>query len=244
MLLSLLESGFNRFVLIQLLLSLPIIIFALSVHETAHGWVAYKLGDPTAKTLGRLTLNPFKHLNLFGFLSMLIAGIGWANPVPINARNFKNPRVGMALSGIAGPMSNFLMGIVGFTALSGVMTVLIVNEVLYPHVLVKILLLFLYMFASLNLSLGIFNMIPVPPFDGSRFLYIFLPTKWYFKVMKYERYTGIVLLVLLVVLSRIGFSPIGFIVDLVMNLFALPWTLALGITPELFFSIFAFFISF
>ena len=244
MLLSLLESGFNRFVLIQLLLSLPIIIFALSVHETAHGWVAYKLGDPTAKNLGRLTLNPFKHLNLFGFLSMLIAGIGWANPVPINARNFKNPRVGMALSGIAGPVSNFLMGIVGFTALSGVMTVLIVNEVLYPHVLVKILLLFLYMFASLNLSLGIFNMIPVPPFDGSRFLYIFLPTKWYFKVMKYERYTGIVLLVLLVVLSRIGFSPIGFIVDLVMNLFALPWTLALGITPELFFSVFAFFISF
>ena len=244
MLLSLLESGFNRFVLIQLLLSLPIIIFARSVHETAHGWVAYKLGDPTAKNLGRLTLNPFKHLNLFGFLSMLIAGIGWANPVPINARNFKNPRVGMALSGIAGPVSKFLMGIVGFTALSGVMTVLIVNEVLYPHVLVKILLLFLYMFASLNLSLGIFNMIPVPPFDGSRFLYIFLPTKWYFKVMKYERYTGIVLLVLLIVLSRIGFSPIGFIVDLVMNLFALPWTLALGITPELFFDIFAFFISF
>ena len=244
MLLSLLQSGFDKFVLIQLLLSLPIIVFALSVHETAHGWVAYKLGDSTAKNLGRLTLNPIKHLNLFGFLSMLIAGIGWANPVPINARNFKNPRVGMALSGIAGPVSNFLMGIVGFTALSGIMTVLIVNEVLYPHVLVKILLLFLYMFASLNLSLGIFNMIPVPPFDGSRFLYIFLPTKWYFKVMKYERYTGIVLLVLLIVLSRIGFSPIGFIVDLVMNLFALPWTLALGITPKLIFSIFAFFISF
>ena len=219
MLLSLLESGFDRDVLIQLLLSLPIIVFALSVHETAHGWVAYKLGDPTARNLGRLTLNPFKHLNLFGFLSMLIAGIGWANPVPINARNFKNPRVGMALSGIAGPVSNFVIAVVSYVGfmMTQFIVLLATGTSEAPHILVDILLMFLYLSAYLNFSLAIFNLIPVPPFDGSRFLFIFLPTKWYFKVMQYERYTGLVLIVALMVLSRFGIHPVAWVVQLLMN---------------------------
>ena len=218
MLLSLLQSGFDKFVLIQLLLSLPIIIFALSVHETAHGWVAYKLGDSTAKNLGRLTLNPIKHLNLFGFLSMLILGIGWANPVPINTRNFKNPRWGMALSGIAGPVSNFLISLISYVAYMLTQFVLILTgHIEAPHILVTVLLLFLELSAYLNLSLAIFNLIPVPPFDGSRFIYIFLPAKWYFKVMQYERFTGIAIMIVLLVLSRFGIYPIGFLVNLILD---------------------------
>lgn len=218
MLLSLLQSGFDKFVLIQLLLSLPIIVFALSVHETAHGWVAYKLGDSTAKNLGRLTLNPIKHLNLFGFLSMLILGIGWANPVPINTRNFKNPRWGMALSGIAGPVSNFLIALISYVAYMLTQFVLILTgHIEAPHILVTVLLLFLELSAYLNLSLAIFNLIPVPPFDGSRFIYIFLPAKWYFKVMQYERFTGIAIMIVLLVLSRFGIYPIGFLVNLILD---------------------------
>ena len=227
MLLSLLESGFDKYVLIQLLLSLPIIIFSLSVHEAAHGWVASLLGDPTAKDLGRLTLNPFKHLNLFGFLSMLIAGIGWANPVPINTRNFKNPRWGMALSGIAGPISNFLLAFVSYMLYMLTWFFLLLAGVAEePHVVLQVLLLFLELTAYLNLSLAIFNLIPVPPFDGSRFLFVLLPSKWYFNVMKYEQYTGIVLIVILMVLSRFGIHPVSMVVEFIMGImrviFAIP----------------------
>ena len=98
--------------IIQLLLSLPIILLALSLHETAHGFVAYKLGDPTARNLGRLTLNPAKHLDPIGFICMLLAGFGWANPVPINSRNFRKPRRDIALTSIAGPLSNLLLAFV------------------------------------------------------------------------------------------------------------------------------------
>ena len=106
------SGGDTREYVIHILLCLPIILLALSLHETAHGFVAYKLGDPTAKNLGRLTLNPIKHLDPVGFLCMILAGFGWANPVPINTRCFKNPRRDMALSAAAGPISNFLLAVV------------------------------------------------------------------------------------------------------------------------------------
>ena len=105
--------GGGREGLITALLCLPVILFSLSFHEAAHGYVAYKLGDPTARNLGRLTLNPMKHLDPFGALAMLLIGFGWAKPVPIVARNFKNPRWGMGISAIAGPVSNLILGIVG-----------------------------------------------------------------------------------------------------------------------------------
>ena len=112
MLTNLLSGGDPKQFIITLLLRLPIVLLMLSVHETAHGYVAYKLGDPTAKNLGRLTLNPIKHLDPIGFISMILFGIGWANPVPINTRNFKNPRRDMALSGAAGPVSNLLLALI------------------------------------------------------------------------------------------------------------------------------------
>lgn len=218
MLLDLIQSGFDRNVLIQLLLSLPVIILALCVHETAHGWVAYKLGDPTAKNLGRLSLNPFKHLDLFGFLAMLTIGIGWAKPVPINARNFQNPRVGMALSGIAGPVSNLVMGFISILLYAVAWTISVIVGDSPVALALEILQMLFYIGGLLNFSLAIFNLIPVPPFDGSRFIYIFLPTKWYFKVMKYERYTGLVLIAILLILSHFGINPISIVVRFMINL--------------------------
>lgn len=232
MLLDLIQSGFDRNYLIQILLSLPVIILALCVHETAHGWVAYKLGDPTAKNLGRLTLNPLKHLDPIGFLAMLIIGIGWARPVPINTRNFKNPRVGMALSGIAGPVSNFIMGLVSILLYVVTWTIAVIVGQHQAALALEILEMFFYISALLNFSLAIFNLIPVPPFDGSRFAYILLPTKWYFKVMKYERYTGLIIIAVLLVLSHFGINPIsivvGFIIDVILTVCQIPVSLILA----------------
>lgn len=183
----------------QLILTAMAALVALTIHEFAHGYVAYKLGDDTAKSLGRLSLNPIKHLDPFGAICMILFHFGWANPVPINPTNFKNPRKGFAITAIAGPATNLIVGF--FTAFLYLLFYSIFRETgnaFIDNFEINVLLFLLYFF-SINIGLGVFNLIPVPPFDGSRILYVALPKKWYFKVMKYERqiYWGVIAWLLL-----------------------------------------------
>lgn len=179
----------NPNVLVSYLLSIPGVLLALSVHECAHGYVSYKLGDPTAKNLGRLTLNPIKHIDILGLICMVFFRFGWAKPVPVNARYYKKPRRDMALVAAAGPISNLLMSFIGLfllylsyliyslTAASPVSFVDLWNGAIYslpPEtelMSVKVMYLvfvFFLQFALLNVSLAVFNLLPIPPLDGSR----------------------------------------------------------------------------
>ena len=201
-----------------LLLSLPAVLISLSVHESAHGYVANKLGDPTAKNLGRITLNPMKHFDLLGFLSMVIFRVGWANPVPINARNFKNPRRDMAISAAAGPLSNLCLAFI-FAILLKILNVAYGFITFTSETAFFVMYLLEIMLLSgvvLNINLMIFNLIPIPPFDGSRILYVFLPTELYFKVMRYERYIMIAFILLFATGALSG--PLSFLTNLLTNL--------------------------
>lgn len=183
--------------IIRLLLMVPIAIISLSVHESAHGYVSYKLGDPTARNLGRITMNPLKHFDILGFICMVLFGVGWAKPVPINPRYYKNPRVGMAISAAAGPISNLILGFIGVVGYESSYLWLVNTHMQGPFYYVAyIVSLFFYLFAIRNIGLAIFNLIPVPPFDGSRILYVFLPPKYYFGIMKYEQFIMIGMMVL------------------------------------------------
>ena len=209
--------------ILLILLSLPVMLMALSVHESAHGYAAYRLGDPTAHSLGRITLNPVKHFDLFGFLSMLIFHIGWAKPVPVNARYFKNPRKDFAIVGAAGPLSNVCLALIHLLILRIVMifaTDLVLNNGIGSEVgliVLSLVVYVLYMGVAMNIVLAIFNLIPVPPFDGSRIFYAFLPPKWYFGVMKYERYIMIGCILLFFLLNRMRLNPLGIFEDWVIN---------------------------
>ena len=203
--------------LIELLFVVPCVLFALTVHEVSHGYMAYRLGDPTARNMGRLTLNPMKHLDPVGTLCMILFHFGWARPVPINTRYFKKPRRDTALTAAAGPVSNFIMAFLGLL----VQEILLAVFVRHPaasqftyNLQFAALTLFSY-FHILNLSLGMFNLIPVPPLDGSRIFLTFLPAKYYFGIMQYERYIqlGLMLLLWLGFLDRPLSALVGAVSD-------------------------------
>ncbi len=178
----------------DLLLRLVCVFLCLTVHETCHGLAAYALGDPTAKRQHRLSLNPLRHIDWFGLAAMVLAGFGWAKPVPVNPNYFKNPKRGMALTALAGPVSNFLL------ALVLLLTVRVTwrTEMSYG----SNIMLFLLETAILSIGLGLFNLIPIPPLDGSKVLFALLPDRSYQFLLRYER-IGMVLLWVLV-LSDIG----------------------------------------
>lgn len=188
--------------LVYYLLSAVAALIALTVHEYCHGYAAYKLGDDTAKNFGRLTLNPIKHIDPYGAICMVLFHVGWAKPVPVNARNFKDPKKGFAITAAAGPASNLILGF--FSALIYLVVFALVRDLTFTsktfgYLLISNTLSFLYIFHSINIGLGLFNLLPIPPFDGSRLLNVFLPPKTYFAIMKYEKqiYIGVLVWLLL-----------------------------------------------
>ena len=220
------------------LLSIPIFMLALSIHETVHGVVAYKLGDPTAKSLGRLSLNPAKHFDTMGFIMLMLIGFGWAKPVPINTRNFKKPKRDMAICAIAGPISNLLLALV-FTAFFKLYSLAYSNpaidDALFLSTPWRLLGIFLYYGIRLNIMFAVFNLLPIPPFDGSRLLLAVLPTRIYFKIQQYERYIFIALIVLLFI--GVLDIPLNFciekITDFYMWMFNISWALPIGLLASL-----------
>ena len=211
--------NFSANEIISLLLMIPGVLLTLAVHECAHGWMSYQLGDPTARNFGRLTLNPIKHIDPIGFLCMVFFRFGWAKPVPVNARYYKKPRRDMALVAAAGPLSNVIMMITAlFLAYLSYFIYAVsakdgysfgyfwylwqgVEGILFPEEIgAKLMFLwftFLMNLAILNASLAVFNLLPIPPLDGSRIAFIFLPVKFYFGIMRYERYIQIAMFALL-----------------------------------------------
>lgn len=185
---------------------------AIPLHETAHAFISEKLGDPTARQLGRLTLNPIKHIDPLGLLSMLLIGFGWAKPVPINPNYYKNRKVGMAVTAAAGPISNILLAFINMVLLKLVVAASGVVRTGALSWWMGVVIFVLFYLIIININLALFNLIPVPPFDGSRIIGLILPEKWYFGIQKYERVIMVVFLVLLWVVPRfLGWNPLGWL---------------------------------
>lgn len=185
-------------ILMMVVAAAVVIFFTLPIHEWAHGFVSTKLGDPTPRMQGRLTLNPMAHIDWIGALGILFVGIGWARPVQVNARYYKHPKWGMALTALAGPLSNLILAFL-VVLLFYLIEIVIILTGAYVELyeIVETMGMFVGFVAQINVSLAIFNLIPIPPFDGSRILFTFLPQKYYFKIMKYEQFIFIGVLALL-----------------------------------------------
>lgn len=206
---------FSKDGLISFLYTLPALLFCLSVHEFAHAYTAYKLGDRTQKAMGRLTLNPFSHIDIAGFICIALFGFGWGKPVMIDDRNFKNKAAGNALTAFAGPFSNIIMAIL-FTI---ILKVLLITGVILPTInsmVGSIILNMLILTIQFNVVFAIFNLIPIPPFDGSRILYFFLPAKGREYMYKIEQYSFVIVLVILV--TGIGSKLVSPIISFVLGL--------------------------
>ena len=194
----------------QYLISIPAVLLVIMFHEIAHGVAAYKLGDPTAKRMGRLSLNPFKHLDPIGAVCMVLFHFGWAKPVPVDTRYFRNPKRGMAITALAGPLCNLIC------ALLAVPVFLLIEKSYYSVAVtagpesfragfILTLFYFVYLFHVVSLGLCLFNLIPLPPLDGSRILFAFLPNKYYYSIMRYERMISFALMLFLLTGANFGF---------------------------------------
>lgn len=224
MLFDIFRGDFDFFELMIGLFSRLFVVFCtMPIHEYAHALIATKLGDETPRLSGRLTLNPLAHIDLLGALMIFLCGFGYAKPVGINPRNFKDPKKGMAITAVAGPISNLIMGFlfVFLSVLSLVYIPRINVELIYP------IYSFLYFAAAINVNLAVFNLLPIPPLDGSRILQLLIPSKYYYKFLQYERYITIVVFILIV--SGILTAPLSLASNLILDLFskvaALPFNL-------------------
>ncbi|MBR6693354.1 MAG: site-2 protease family protein [Clostridia bacterium] len=178
----------------SILASLILIFLVSPVHELSHAAAALALGDKTPKWQGRITLNPLAHIDYIGSLMILLFGFGWAKPVEVNMRNFKNPKAGMAITALAGPLSNFIIAFIA--SLFFVPVFNFCNSIYFEsEKFAMILWYFFNYFILISISIGIFNLIPIPPLDGSRILSSILPDKYYYQLMRYEQYSFIIFIV-------------------------------------------------
>lgn len=204
----------------SLIYSIPALLIALTLHEFAHGWVSDKLGDPTPRRTGRLSLNPLHHLDPLGTLSLFLFRFGWAKPVMVNPTYYQNKKQGMVNVALAGPMMNFILAFISIFAYYGIVKLLRLNiipiEISWISAIFNYLLEFLPYLLSYNLGLGIFNLIPIPPLDGSKFLNALFPEHLYFSIMRYERYFAPILIILLY--TGILDIPLSFINNAVFDL--------------------------
>lgn len=197
--------------MLDMVLRLAAVLLCLTVHETCHGLAAYALGDPTARRAHRLSLNPLRHIDWFGLLMMFAAGFGWAKPVPVNPNYFKKPKQGMVLTALAGPVSNFLLALLTLLAAR-----IFCDVAAYSETNQRILD-FLLMVAVLSIGLGLFNLVPIPPLDGSKVLFAVLPDRAYDWLMRNERY-GMLLLFALVFFD-VGSNALSKTIQWVFDLF-------------------------
>lgn len=200
--------------IIGIIISAVAFLISVSCHEFAHGYLAYKMGDPTAKFSGRLTLNPIKHFDLFAILFFLVFRFGWAKGVPIDPRNFKDRKKGMVFSALAGPVTNVLLALISIIILNLIYKISFTSEVWF-HIFTYIAMFFQYM-VSVNAMLAIFNMIPFPPLDGSKIFFALLPEKYYFKVLSYDRYMMIISLIIVYtgVLDKFIFTGVNNLINI------------------------------
>lgn len=194
--------------LLELLTRAFVVVVCLPVHESAHAWTADRLGDSTGRINGRISLNPMRHLDLWGTLMIFMAGIGFAKPVPVNTANFKSPKQGMALTALAGPVSNLLMALV----------LLLISRPLMAFA-PEAVLQFLWIAAYINISLAVFNLIPIPPLDGSKVAAIVLPDDMYRRFMQLGRYSVLIIWGAIYLLNNAGFSPLGYVSGAVFDFF-------------------------
>ena len=234
MLMSLLRGGLSIETAITHILAILVIVFlVLPFHEWAHAFTALKLGDTSIKYTGRLTLNPLAHIDPFGALALLLFGIGWAKPVPINARNFKRPKLYMGITALMGPVANFVAALLGGLILNALIR--FAPDFLTLETFGRYIWLFLLYYIQINVVLAVFNFLPIPPLDGSKILFIFLPDRAVQKFYQYERYIAIGLMLLLwlssmnVPVARQFGNFLSFIQNAVTNfvlwLTSLPFTL-------------------
>ena len=222
MIFDLIRNGMSIELLINLCVRVFIIFCVLPIHEFAHGYIAYKLGDDTARLKGRLTMNPLAHVDPFGALMVLLVGFGYAKPVPVNIGKFKRGKRKqyMALTALAGPVSNIIMATI-FTFFY----CMIYYKFLHLGEGIVYVALFLSVAAQINISLAVFNLLPIPPLDGSRILNAVLPDRLYYKLMQYERY--IVLVIFALIFLDVLDGPIallsGIIESLIMRLCEIPF---------------------